>query len=485
MSGIGNMFRKLAGGLGLMQSAPGNAKKRRYEAASTSTRTKNWRLQGTDANSAIQNPELIRNRARDLVRNNPWANKGKAVIVNNTIGYGIAMQLISTSEAKTKALQEKHLKWANSTECDADGQTNLAGLEQLAFGAMVESGECLIRKRPRLASDGLTVPFQLQVLEADYFYTFNDGPLPNGGYIRQGIEYDAIGRRVAYWLYKVHPGSFGQYFSTQSSQLFSRVPADDIIHLFRRDRPGQERGVTWLAPIIIRSRELDIYEDAYLNRQKIANLFSGFVSTDNPDDAEQEFTAMDELLAGSMYIMKPGSHIEFSNPPKADDYGLYTLSNLRGIAAGLGITYESFTGDYSQVNFSSGRMGAQEMNRNIDAWQYNLFIPSFCNVVAEWFAEFAMIPLSAVECTPPRRVMVDPAREIPAIRDAIRTGLLTIPQGIREQGYDPTTQLKEIARFNKLLDDLGITLDCDPRKTSGQGQAQAEKINNQDVVNGN
>jgi len=455
---------------------------RRYDAASRTTRTSNWLTPATDATSAIVNPSVIRNRARDLVRNNPWANKGLSVIVNNTVSYGIRAQWQSKSKQTTKRTQDLWKAWAESTQCDAQGMHNFYGIQQIVMRAVVESGECLVRLRSRLASDGLSVPFQLQVLEADFLYTFADGPLANGGYVQHGIEYDVIGRRVAYLIYKSHPGSTGRFYGGFSSG-YSRVPANEVIHVFRPDRPGQERGVSWFAPVMIRLRELDIYEDAYLNRQKLANLFAAFIYTDEPGETEDEFSDVSELTPGSMYTLRPNRRIEFSNPPKADDYGPYTLANLRAIAAGLGITYEALTGDLSQVNFSSARMGWQEFGRSIDSWLWQLLIPQLCDGVAGWFAAIAQITDVTAEWTPPKRMMVDPVREIPAIKDAIRAGLMTQSEAVREQGYDPEQLFTEMASDNALLDKLGLVLDSDPRKLSGQGQLQQTGTTNDKQTN--
>lgn len=455
---------------------------RRYDAASRTTRTQNWLTPATDSNAAINNPQLIRNRARDLVRNNPWAAKGVSVIVNNVVGYGIRAQWQSSSKRTSKRAQDLWQAWAETTQCDAQGMTDFYGIQQTFMRSIVESGECLIRLRPRLPVDNLAVPFQLQVLEADFLYEFNDGQLKNGGYIQRGIEYDAIGRRVAYYLYKVHPGAQGRFAGSFGSS-YSRVPAYEIIHGFRCDRPGQERGVTWLAPVMIRTRELDIYEDAYLNRQKLANLFSGFIYSDDPTETEEELTQTDELVSGALYILKPGRRVEFSEPPKADDYGPYTLANLKAVAAGLGITYESLTGDLSQVNFSSARMGWQEFGRSVDSWRWQMLIPGLCNRVGQWFKDFSGLQDATVTWTPPARMMVDPAREIPAIREAIRSGLLSPQEAIREQGYDPDKYLDELAEWNAKLDAKKIILDSDPRKTSGQGQAQSTTDMSNDTAN--
>jgi lambda family phage portal protein len=445
-----------------------NLQKRRYEAASQSTRTKNWYTPGTDATSAISNPSIIRNRSRDLVRNNPWAAKGISVIVNNVVGYGIRAQFQGSTKRNAKTAQDLWKQWAETEQCDATGMQNFYGIQQTVMRAVAESGECLIRARPRYGApaDGLAVNLQLQVMEPDYFYEFNDGPTGNGNYIQRGIEYDFLGRRVAYYLYKAHPGSLGQFYSTYNAG-FTRVPAAEIIHVFRIDRPGQERGVPWLAPVMIRLRELDIYDDAYLNRQKLANLFAAFIYTDDPNEAEEEYSDVTELTPGSMYVLKNGRSVNFSDPPKADDYGPFNLAHLKAVSAGLGITYESLTGDLSQVNFSSARMGWQEFGRSIDAWRWNLIIPKLCNGVARWFLEFATLPGVTTEWTPPARLMVDPIREIPAIKDAIRSGLMTQSEAIREQGYDPEQLLTEMAADNARLDELNITLDSDPRKGSG------------------
>lgn len=453
-------------------------KKRNYEAASNSTRTKNWLAPATDANTAIIDPAIIRNRARDLVRNNPWAAKGVSVVVNNTIGQGIRCQWQAKSKRNTKQVQNLWKAWSETTQCDAQGLNNFFGIQQTVMRSVVESGECLVRLRTRLAKDGLVVPFQMQALEPDFLYPYKDGVLENGGYIQRGIEYNAIGQRVAYYLYKTHPGSTGRYYSAFGDASYSRVPAYEVIHCFRVDRPGQERGVSWMAPVMIRLRELDIFEDAFLNRQKLANLYAGFVSSDNPSETEEELSDMDELTSGSLYIMKDGKEITFSTPPPAADYGPYTLANLRAVSAGLGITYESLTGDLSEVNFSSARMGWQEFGRSIDSWRWQMVIPQLCEGVAKWFGDFAGLTDVTHEWTPPARMMVDPIRELPPIVTAVRSGLMSLSEALRSRGYDPVQVLTQIKEDNELLDSLGLVLDSDPRKTAGQGQFQSTGLDN-------
>lgn len=430
---------------------------RRYDGASNAPRTRNWNAPNTDATSAIDKPNVLRSRARDLVRNNPWAQKAVSVIVNNVVGYGIRAQW------KTKKAQSLWNQWAESSQCDASGMQDIYGLQQLAMRAVVESGEVLIRFRPRLPIDHLSVPFQIEVLEGDYLAELLDGQKRGSNVISKGIEYDALGRRVAYYLYKTHPGNQSRAMG-KDWNAYSRVDASEIIHIYRKDRPGMERGVTWLAPVMMTLRELDLYEDAYLKRQQIANMLAAFVTTEEGiEDVETEYTSLDGgLQPGAIYLMRPNRAVEFNNPPKADDYGPYTQANLRRVAAGMGITFEAQTGDLSEVNFSSARMGWQEMGRSIDQWRWSMFIPTFCRRVAAWFAEHAGVN-EIPEWTPPARMMVDPIREIPAIKNAIRSGLMSQSEAIREQGYDPASLFAEMAADNAELDRLGLRLDSDPR----------------------
>jgi capsid protein len=153
---------------------------------------------------------------------------------------------------------------------------------------------------------------------------------------------------------------------------------------------------------------------------------------------------------------------------------------LYRVAAGLGVTAEALTGDLSQVNFSSGRLGWQEFGRSIDAWRWQMFIPTFCAGVARWFSDVTGIT-GAPTWTPPARTLIDPTREVPAIRDAVRAGLMSLAEAQREQGYDPTTLLEEIAQTNAQLDAMGIRLDSDPRVD--KPAAQAAETNNEDDEN--
>ena len=169
-----------------------------------------------------------------------------------------------------------------------------------------------------------------------------------------------------------------------------------------------------------------------------------------------------------MYLMKNGRRVEFNNPPPAGEDPAYRDSCLRRVAAGLGITYEALTGNLSEVNFSSARMGAHEMGRNIDVWLWNLFIPRFCNGVFAWFKDALAIQGMNVtdltaEWTPPARTLVDPAREWPALMTAVRAGFMTLPEAIRSQGFDPDAVLAEQAEYLKKLDAAGVIVESDYR----------------------
>jgi capsid protein len=154
-------------------------------------------------------------------------------------------------------------------------------------------------------------------------------------------------------------------------------------------------------------------------------------------------------------------------------------ANLMGVSAAYGITYESLTNDYSNVNFSSARMAWLEMSRNVNKWQ-NMMRAQFLDRLAEWFF-FGLeligedIDGAYIKWTYPRREMIDPTKEIPAMIKAARAGLTSIPRIHASLGENSDEILEEIAEFNEKMDDLGIISDADPRNTNMQGMKHKEE----------
>jgi lambda family phage portal protein len=435
---------------------------RRYEGAALGRRTDGWLTQSTSANADLQRAlPRLRDRHRDLVQNNGWIASAKLAIVTATVGHGITTKLKGS-----KTAQKRWKKWSESTECDADGVQNWYGLQALAMGTVMESGECLVRRRWRRLSDGLTVPLQLQVLEPDYLDHGKTEIYAAGGRVVQGVEFDAKGKRIAYWLYEDHPGDL-----VGRNTVSKRVDARDVLHIYRRDRPGQVRGVPWGAPNIITVRDADDCEDAFLFRQKIANCQVGVISDKNADPASARKTpAMSEgFEPGRFDYLGPGQEITFNTPPPASDINPMLRHYLLRIAGAYGISYAALTGDLTRVNFSSGRMGHIQMSRNVSNWQWLMLAPQLLDPVVEWFADalrlsgLAVDNLSA-EHGMPRREMIDPGKEIAAIKEAIRNGLMSLPAAHRELGEDSDLLLEEIAATNALLDELQLMLDSDPRQ---------------------
>lgn len=438
----------------------------RYEAAKLTRRTAGWEARSSGPNDEIgASLETLRNRHRDLARNNPWARRAIGAIIANTVGDGIRAQW------QDPAVQSVWDEWFGSTAIDADGRLDGYGLTALALRSMVESGEVLARKRPRRLEDGLPVPLQIQLLEGD-FLDHAKTQLMDAGHITQGVQFDTRGRRTAYWLFPEHPGDpLGR-----AGLISAPRDAADFAHLYRLDRPGQVRGVPWGTGAMLRLRMLDDYQDAQLERQRLAACFMGFRRIPDPTlialgtapTQAQEYALLDKLQPGVIEDLPPGWDVEFATPPQPEDDAHFHLSVLRAAAADYGIPYEILTGDLSQVNFSSARMGFNEFARNVDAWRWQLLAPQLLTPLVDWFrAACELIGLRVTQAQPlwtaPARVMVDATREVPAIIKAIRAGLISAPQAIRQQGYDPDVLLAEEAAWRAKLAAADVLLDTDPR----------------------
>ncbi len=452
----------------------------RYEAATGGNRAAPGRVVRTDADAAAVRRDNLAFIGRDLVRNSAFAARIPQVIANNVIGDGIIPKVRAKQKRAKAGLLAAIEAHFDTTAIDADGRNNLYGLQRLAMNTIVESGEVLIRRRRRFATDGLPLAFQIQVLEPDYLCTSHDVTLESGNVVKYGIEYDAIGRRVAYWLYGEHPGTAGQWLRSTVQNL-RRVPASEILHIYRVDRPGQSRGVSWFAPVAMMLQDFADYVDAQIMRQKIAAIFAAFRTSPEDSDAAADTAArFERMVPGRIENLLPGEDIKFAQPPGVEGLDETTRLTLRGVAAGVGITYESLTGDLSQVNFASGRMGRMEMDRNVSAWQWLMLIPQMMQPIGAWALEAYQVSNGVVlpddvglDWVPPHRVLVDPTREIPALIDKIRGGLASWSGTVRELGFDPERLIEEISEDVAAFDDRSLIFDSDARKTSGAGQAQA------------
>jgi lambda family phage portal protein len=328
---------------------------------------------------------------------------------------------------------------------------------------MAESGEVLIRRHVNTNPAAL-FPLQLQILEADFIdSTKYEYQTADGGYIYYGIEFNKNNQVVAYWLWDHHPGD-----NLQINLVSRRTPATDIIHLFKKERPGQFRGVPFGHAAMLRLKDLEEFEDFQLVRQKIAACFTLFrrKTSIQPIPGVNDSTnpnRLEKVEPGIIEDLQPGEDITFAMPPDAgQNYDPYTKSILRGIAAAYGIDYVTLTGDLTAVNFSSGRMGWLQFHRNIGVWQNLTFIPMLCNKSWLWFMQLAFISGSAktqavpVQWTTPRREMIDPVKETEARINAINNNLTSWEEDIRESGGDPDEVLRQIADNKKSFTDLGL-----------------------------
>ena len=465
---------------------------RMYSAAAFGPLTEDWRSNMNSARAEISfDIQTLRNRCRDLARNDGYAYAAIQSLAHNIIGKGIRPSFTGPKDLK-KYVERSFLDWCSDTAADFVSTHNFYGLQQLIIKGTAESGEVLMVRR--YTGRGRKMKLAIQILEADFIvHWLTNASLgkdfPEGTYVINGVYYDKNDKIYGYEVYSEHPGDSLKV----RGYKHEFVSADDAVLINRVDRPGQTRGTPWGASVMLDHKLLGQYELAQAHRQTIAASFAVFLKSMNPSEsmgkgprAGQAAEAMGRDLdgtrinPGSIQRMLPGEEIELATPPPVEGYDEYTKARLRKIARGWGLTYEVLSGDLSGVNFSSGRMGWLEMMRFIESIQSLIMIPKVCATAWKWWLDLEQlkgnVPFNfdevRIDWTPPRREMIDPVKETKAMIEQIQAGLLSFSDAIRQMGGDPEIQLAAIAESNAMLDTLKLTFVSDYRKIHDENMKQ-------------
>ena len=469
----------------------------RYDAAGNGRRMRGWNAPNSGPNKAIKGIEKLRDRSRDSVRNDWSGESGIQHWTTNLIGVGITPRLTKLEGTKKEEVTRLWEDW--SKVCDADGVLNFYGVQTLATRAWLESGEVFVRMRPRRLDSGMEIPFQIQLIEADFVPNFDADyfqGLAQGNRIRSGIELNRIGQRVAYWVYKEHPGDDGNG-SVDPSRLV-RVAKSQMLHIFEPKRPGQLRGAPNFAPVLARLRNVLDFDDAVLERQKLANLFAAFIKkpslsafddgvdplTGQPIQTDASGSPMVGLEPGIVHELLPGEEMQFANPPEAGTtYAEFMRSQNLGTAAGQGLPYEIMSGDIYNISDRTLRIIVNEFRRYAEQRQWQIIVPMLCQPVRDYWVDQSVLAgviaisdsdgAKRVEWSPQGWAYIHPVQDVQAKQLEVQSGFRSRSSVISERGDDPEKVDNERSADKKRETELDIA-PVPPAQPGQPGQQQGQ-----------
>jgi lambda family phage portal protein len=432
-----------------------------------------------------------RNRSRALVRDASYAKRARLVVINNVIGSGIGMQgrigttRGSSNKVANTALEEAWERWCEAPNCHTGGRLHFADLERLLQGETFEAGDILVRLHFSKFGDS-EVPLALEVIESERLIDDSYAPyvkVAAGNELRMGVEVDGFGRPQFYWLRNRHPSELR--FNNYAPDSIERVPAENIIHLAVIDRWPQTRGEPWMHTAIRRLGDIDGYSEAEIIRARAQAVRMGFIKT--PEDAAS-FSEEDdngdfnlEMEPGTITRLNPGEEWQDSSVtapnPQLDPFMRYML---REMAAGIGVSYESLSRDYSQSNYSSSRLALlddRDLWKTLQLW----FIRNFRQRVHRVFVrqavlagaitgvtveQYALDPrkYEAVRFKPRGWSWIDPTKEVDAATQAVKSGFTTVSEVIAQNGNgrDIEDVIEEREQELEMMSEANLVFETSP-----------------------
>jgi lambda family phage portal protein len=354
--------------------------------------------------------------------------------------------------------------WNDSA--DASGRLGAADQQRLTLRSAARDGETLVRfLRGSEYPDGLGLLF----MESDYLDQDMTRDNRDGSRIIGGVEVDSkTGRAIAYHLFESHPGDTTSGISTRTR----RVPAEDLLHLFRAERPGQTRAVSWIASSMKTLRMLYGYLEAELVAARISSCKMGFYKIPPGEDfqSDDKNEAISDAAPGVFERMPTGWDFVPYDPqhPNAAA-GNFVKTILRQMAGGLGVAYNNFANDLDGVSYSSIRSGSLEEREQWKVIQQWFSRNERQRIFSEWVKTAAITGkyglragdvdeiIAAARWTGRRWAWVDPQSDLAAKKDEISFGL-TAPQVIAaENGADYETNLELIKEANEARQIRGLS----------------------------
>lgn len=461
-------------------------RRRSYAGAIVSRLTSDWMSTQASADAEIRTSiKKLRDRSREMVRNNPYAKQAKRTTQVNVVGSGIKLQSQvqqvrgrKPSEAINRLIEEKWHLWTRAQYCDVAGRHSFHMMEWLATGALPESGEALFRiiRRP---FGGSRVPLALEMIESDVLdEEYQGATLTKLNEWRMGVEINEWGRPVRYAFLTRHPGDYWFQNAPQKGDKHVFLPAADVIHLFLPERPQQNRGVPWFHSVMADAHQLQGYEEAAVIRARAGASVMGFVTSPEGelegDDVEAD-RRISEFEPGMWKYLEPGQNVSVPNISSPDQqYEMFVKNKVRRFASGFGCSYETLSRDFSETNYSSSRLSLLEDREHWKVIQSYL-IENFHNRVFREWLDLAVLagelPFDDYDARPERydtpRWMargwdwVDPLKEAKAYRQMEQAGYMTKAQIVAKLGGDFFDNLTEFSREQQAAEELNVELDRD------------------------
>ncbi|AGY57138.1 phage portal protein, lambda family [Gloeobacter kilaueensis JS1] len=475
---------------------------RQFAAALLDRTTSDWIPYGTSADAELFTSLVrMRSRARQQVRDNPYARGAVRTIVQNVVGLNVGFQSRvmmlrggKLDDGTNARIEKAWNRWCKKKYCSANGKHSFASMLRLAVGRVAVDGEVIVRFR-RKAFSGSTIPLALQVIESDQLAEDYNRTAPGtGNPIRMGVEVDADERPVAYWIRPNHPGDY-QFVTGGGSIQPVRIPAEEILHLAVFDRAGQTRAESWFCAALLRLKQMSSYEDAEIIRARAAACRMGFLKTTGGSSAFADLetttgkptvdpadgvTRQVRFAPGQFWQLQPNEEVDIpASPPPGDGGDPFLRMMLRSIATSIGISYATFANDHGQSNFSSSRLSLLDDRDNwrvIQAWLIENLIQPIFERWLDTAVLYSALDLPNYFADPERYsdcrwkprgwAWIDPLKDVQSAILAVNAGLDTLTNQITQNGGDVEDLFKERRIELDLAEQYRIPLAADTRVTN-------------------
>lgn len=451
--------------------------------------------------------DRMRAASRQMVRDAPYAKRAKVIVVNNVVGGGVGMQAQTKTERGELSkrvnddIEQAWCEWSIAANCHTGGALHFADMERAALGQVFDAGEAFVRLHYR-AFGRSRVPLALELIEAERLASdlVDPGPVAPGAEMRMGVEVDDFGRALAYWVRARHPGDLTRRVA--SPDRWERVPAEDMLHLRIVDRWPQTRGEPWMHTSLRKLDSMNDYSTAELQAAQADAYQFGTIRSeqaasmgalaDTEEDAEAGGKPTMNIENGMVQELEPGQVFDYHHPTRPNTaLDPFLRYMLREVAAGIGVSYESISRDYSQSNYSSSRLSLLEdrdLWRTLQLWWMRNFRLPLHRVwlrqavlgnalVTVPVAQYAgnMPKFEAVKFKPRGWNWVDPAKEVAAYKEAERAGYISAEDVIAQtaNGQDIEDVVEAIKRSRELYEAAGIKRDVDVQTSAAPAPGAA------------